>query len=1624
MFKIFKWFLIISSVVFLTACGGGGGTPPPIDIVKPVIHLNGNAKIECEAGIACSDPKAIVTDNYDANKSISSYDFSKVDKSKVGTYTVNYKAEDSSGNKADEVARTIEVEDTIAPTIVLTASSSGSVDYSMNLGATYIEYGATVTDSFEGDISSRLIVDKSMLDVNKIGTYEIKYKAQDSQGNSAVVMIRKVTVIDLEKPTITINGTAYLYLEAGNTFVDPKAIVTDNYDSDKLISAYNLYELDIKKIGTYRIKYKATDSSGNKADEATRTVEVEDTIAPTIALTASSSGSVDYSMNIGATYIEYGATVTDSFEGDISSKLIVDKSMLDVNKIGTYEIKYKAQDSQSNSAVVMTRKVTVVDTVKPVIHLNGNAKIECEAGIACSDPKAIVTDNYDADKSISSYDFSEVNISKVGTYTVNYKAEDSSGNKADEVARTIEVNDTIAPTIELNPGRNGDINYTMHLNTDYKEYGVTVMDSFEGDISNKFTVDISKLDVNKTNTYEIVYSAKDSQGNKAKDIVRTVRVVDDVEAPVLTLNKGKNKEINYTMEINDPYYEYGAEADDKIDGNLTNDIDINTSSVDTSAIGDYNITYRVFDDARNLAESIRIIHIRDTQPPSIVLNGNNPYLVEVYNKYIDANATVVDNNDPNRTIEGDSSDVNTSLLGDYNVTYNASDKSGNLAPMVTRVVRVRDTVPPTIQLNGSSNIVMEVHALYIEQNATASDSVDGNLTDSIVINQNDLNTSKVGIYTVIYSVEDNSSNRAEANRTVQIVDTISPVITLNDANGTLGEKHQYMEVHSSYDEKQAVVTDNYDANKTIGGDTSELNISKIGDYNVIYDANDSSNNSAQEVNRTVTVQDTQAPTIVLNGNDTIRVEAGSSFSDEYNATVSDNYDANRSIEGNTSDVNTSKVGDYNVIYDTNDSSGNLAHEVNRTVVVRDTNSPTITLNGSSNITIEVHHDYTEQNATATDSIDGNLTDRIVIDQNDLNRSKVGIYTVIYSVEDNSSNRAEANRTVKVVDTTKPIIVLNDANATAGEKHQYMEIYTNYIEMNATLTDNYDSNETIGGDSTELNTSKFGDYNISYDANDSNHNSADRVNRIVTVRDTTPPEILLNGNNTITVEAGGNFVDEYNATVTDNYDANRTLEGNATDVNMSKEGTYSLSYDTNDSSGNLAIEVNRTVKVDDTIPPTLKLNENNGSVNYNLEANASDKDLDTYFEYNATADDRADGNLTGSIVIDTSELNLSKKGDYNITYTITDAAGNTAEQNRTITVVDTTAPIISITGDNPQSIKVGQDYTELNATAEDNLDGDISARIDINSSEVNTSKIGDYNVTYNVADSTGLKAIEVNRTVRVVDGTKPVITLIGDKVQDVKKGDTYKEYNATANDNVDGNITDKIDIDSTEVDTSKEGDYNVTYNVEDNDGNKADEVIRVVHVRDFKIKKTGQMASYDADGNEVHNIKDDGNYTAGVDTNYTRDDSNDTVTDNITGLMWADNNETNGTTYQWLDGVVGNNGDADHCSDGGTKCFNYINGSTKVDGDIAGKYCDTLVLGGYSDWRVPTDHELQYIVDWGMHDPAIDGSAFLYVASANYWTSITKSENNASAMVVDMSNGDLSSTGKDAKKYVRCVRDTK
>jgi hypothetical protein len=87
-------------------------------------------------------------------------------------------------------------------------------------------------------------------------------------------------------------------------------------------------------------------------------------------------------------------------------------------------------------------------------------------------------------------------------------------------------------------------------------------------------------------------------------------------------------------------------------------------------------------------------------------------------------------------------------------------------------------------------------------------------------------------------------------------------------------------------------------------------------------------------------------------------------------------------------------------------------------VIADTVPPEITVLGTASVTIQLGDYYSDVGATAIDNVDGDISDRIAVD-NPVDTSSAGTYTVSYRVEDLAGNEASATRTVIVQAAVPP-----------------------------------------------------------------------------------------------------------------------------------------------------------------------------------------------------------------------------------------------------------------------------------------------------------------------------------------------------------------------------------------------------------------------------------------------------------------------------------------------------------------------------------------------------------------------------------------------------------------------------
>ena len=182
--------------------------------------------------------------------------------------------------------------------------------------------------------------------------------------------------------------------------------------------------------------------------------------------------------------------------------------------------------------------------------------------------------------------------------------------------------------------------------------------------------------------------------------------------------------------------------------------------------------------------------------------------------------------------------------------------------------------------------------------------------------------------------------------------------------------------------------------------------------------------------------------------------------------------------------------------------------------------------------------------------------------------------------------------------------------------------------------------------------------------------------------------------------------------------------------------------------------------------------------------------------------------------------------YEINYNYVDSSGNEAVTVvRTIEVVDTTVPVITLSGDSEVIYEAGSDYVELGASWTDIVDG---AGVALATGTVDVQTPGTYEINYNYVDSSGNEAVTVVRTIEVVDTTAPIIERLGDRNVSIFVWEDFNDPWVEAFDIVDGNLSNHV-VREGEIFVDKPDLYELSYHVTDSRGNNAIPLIRYVEV---------------------------------------------------------------------------------------------------------------------------------------------------------------------------------------------------
>lgn len=361
-------------------------------------------------------------------------------------------------------------------------------------------------------------------------------------------------------------------------------------------------------------------------------------------------------------------------------------------------------------------------------------------------------------------------------------------------------------------------------------------------------------------------------------------------------------------------------------------------------------------------------------------------------------------------------------------------------------------------------------------------------------------------------------------------------------------------------------------------------------------------------------------------------------------------------------------------------------------------------------------------------------------------------------------------------------------------------------------------------------SKAGNYTITYNAVDSNGNTATATRTVAVSKDQVLPVATLTGMDTIYQEVNTPYLDA-GATYSDNCGLFDTVVTNT--LNLSLLGTYYIEYAIRDLQLNQST-VRRIIIVEDNTPPMIDSLKGGDTVKQQIDSLYIEKGI--VFHDNYDPIDSIELTVKGTVDVNTI-------GDYKLWYIVRDKQGNADSTFRIVQVNDYLTPEITLLGQLYDTLDVGDFHVDMGVTYK-NFNGDTvgltlsygGTYVDAFGYEGQAIDIGTYTLIYTVSNKQGAKSTEM-RYIVVLDRIAPKLVLKGDNPLELFVGDTYVEpgWDWTDNywDTPEVWIYTFGVVDENVVDT-----YFLFYYAADSSSNVSDTLVRVVFVKDTATSIVG------------------------------------------------------------------------------------------------------------------------------------------------------------------------------------------
>ncbi len=580
----------------------------------------------------------------------------------VGNASFTYTVGDGFGGSATGTI-TVTVSDTTAP--VVAAHANVTAEATSAAGAVVSFAAGSATDAV--GVTS-LTYSQASGTSFPMGVTTVTITARDAANNAGTGTFT-VTVQDTTAPVVAAhaNVTAEATSAAGAVVDFAAGSATDAVGVTSL--ANSLESGTTFPIGVTTVTITAADAANN-VGTSTFTVTVADTTAPAVAahvnVTAEATSAAGAVVNFAA------GSATDVVTA--SPAITYSQESGTTFPIGVTTVTISAEDAAHNVGTG-TFTVTVQDTTAPVVAAHGNVTAEATsaAGAVVSFAAGSATDAV----GVTSLAYSQESGTSfpLGVTTVMISAEDAAHNVGTGTF-TVTVGDTTAPvvaahanvTAEATSAAGAVVSFAAGSATD----AVTVTSlAYSQESGTSFPLGVTTVTI----------TARDAMNNVGTGTFTVT--VGDTTAPAVAAHANVTAEA--TSAAGSVVSFAAGSATDAVTASLT--ITYSQASGTSFPLGVTTVTISAEDAAHNVGTGTFTVTVGDMTAPVITLNGDATLYAALDSTFTDPGATALDAVGGAVSVNVTGS-VDTSVAGDYTLTYTAEDAAHNAAAPVARTVTV------------------------------------------------------------------------------------------------------------------------------------------------------------------------------------------------------------------------------------------------------------------------------------------------------------------------------------------------------------------------------------------------------------------------------------------------------------------------------------------------------------------------------------------------------------------------------------------------------------------------------------------------------------------------------------------------------------------------------------------------------------------------------------------------------------------------------------------------------------------------------------------------------------------------------------------------------------------------